>query len=93
MPNDSNGEQLNIQGEPHLHESSSRISTSKAPQFIAESQGQQQHGNRHLGDPFIGAPIPALSQTQIQDFTWLESLPADLLAGEYEDFSEMFESI
>ncbi|KAH8810824.1 fungal-specific transcription factor domain-containing protein [Xylogone sp. PMI_703] len=60
--------------------------------FLSE---QHQQGNIEMGDNFAnGTQTPLMQmQMQMQDFTWLESLPADLLAGEYEDFSEMLEGL
>ncbi|EXJ56366.1 uncharacterized protein A1O5_12633 [Cladophialophora psammophila CBS 110553] len=56
------------------------------PPFPVEPQPQQQQQEQQCG---VHGEVFATT-LQMQDFTWLDSLPADLLAGGYDDLPELY---
>jgi hypothetical protein len=53
---------------------------------ISEQRYYPQQYEMQVGDTF--GPFP-----ELQDFTWLESLPADLFAGGYEDMPQLYQGL
>lgn len=68
--------------------SSMLTTTTSQPIFsgINEQQYYPQQYEMQVGDAFGTIP-------ELQDFTWLESLPADLLAGGYEDLPQLYQAL
>jgi len=53
---------------------------------IQEQQYYPQQDEIQVGDAFGSMP-------ELQDFTWLESLPVDLLSGGYEDLPQFYQGL